>query len=117
MTRAICAFALTLVLGFAALGPARAQTQFDDAKLASFVSAAMAVSQLIEQWNPRIQSAQNEEEANALRQQAQTELVDAINRTEGMSVEEYQQIGEAARADPQLAERINTIYKDRTGQQ
>jgi hypothetical protein len=41
--------------------------------------------------------------------------VAAITRTEGITLEEYQEIGRAARDDPALAARINEIYEARTG--
>jgi Domain of unknown function (DUF4168) len=108
LSAAVLAFAL------AASGPAWAQTQaeFTDQKLESFVVAALAVEELIQQWNPRIQGAENAEEAAQLREQASTELVDAISRTEGITLEEYQEIGQAAQGDPDLRARIQRIYQD-----
>jgi Domain of unknown function (DUF4168) len=109
--------AAVLALALAASGPAWAQTQteFTDQQLESFVVAALAVEELIRQWNPRIQGAENAEQAAQLREQASTELVDTINRTEGITVEEYQQIGQAAQGDPDLAARINEIYQEQAG--
>jgi hypothetical protein len=106
-----------LALALAASGPAWAQTpaEFTDQKLESFVVAALAVEELIRQWNPRIQGAENAEQAAQLREQASAELVDTISRTEGITVEEYQQIGQAAQGDPDLAARINEIYQKQAG--
>jgi hypothetical protein len=109
--------AAVLALALAASGPAWAQTQteFTDQQLESFVVAALAVEELIRQWNPRIQGAESAEQAAQLREQASTELVDTINRTEGITLEEYQEIGEAAQGDPDLAARINEIYQEQAG--
>jgi Domain of unknown function (DUF4168) len=112
--RTLRTLALALALGLAA-GVAQAQTEFSDAKLESFVVAAIAVDEKIREWNPRIQAAQNEQEAAELREQASNEVLETIDGTEGMSVEEYQQIGQAAQADPELATRINEIYGEKTG--
>jgi hypothetical protein len=105
--------AAALALALAASGPAWAQTpaEFSDEQLESFVVAAVAVDQLIRQWNPRIQGAENAEQAAQLREQANAELVETITRTEGMTVEQYQAIGQAAQSDPDLAARINEIYQ------
>ena len=73
------------------------------------------MEELIRQWNPRIQGAENAEQAAQLREQASAELVDTISRTEGITVEEYQQIGQAAQGDPDLAARINEIYQNQAG--
>jgi hypothetical protein len=106
--------AAALALALAASGPAWAQTpaEFSDEQLESFVVAAVAVDQLIRQWNPRIQGAENAEQAAQLREQANAELVETITRTEGMTVEQYQAIGQAAQSDPDLAARINEIYQE-----
>jgi Domain of unknown function (DUF4168) len=109
--------AAVLALALAASGPAWAQTQaeFSDQQLESFVVAALAVEELIRQWNPRIEGAENAEQAAQLREQASTELVDTINRTEGITLEKYQEIGQAAQGDPDLAARINEIYQKQAG--
>ena len=106
-----------LALALAVSGPAwaQAQAEFTDQKLESFVVAALAVEELIRQWNPRIQGAESAEQAAQLREQASTELVDTINRTQGITVEEYQEIGQAAQGDANLAARINEIYQKQTG--
>lgn len=116
MKRTLCTLALALSLGLAMPGASRAQTEFSDAKLESFVVAAMAVDEKIREWNPRIQAAQDEQEATQLREQASSEVIETINETEGMSVDEYQQIGQAAQADPDLASRITAIYDQKTKQ-
>jgi hypothetical protein len=106
------------VIGAAAIAPLRAQTQTEvsDAKLESFVVAAVAVNKLMEEWSPRIQEAQNENEANTLRQQAQSEFVEAVEQTEGITLDEYQMIGQAAQQDPALNARIQKIYQTKIQQ-
>ena len=110
--------AAALALGLAASGPAwaQAQTEFSDQQLESFVVAALAVDEVIREWNPRIQAAENEEQAAQLREEANAELLETISQTDGMTIEEYQEIGQAAQADPDLAARINEIYQDKAGQ-
>ena len=108
--------ALALGLGLATTAFAQTQSDFSDTKLESFVVAAMAVDQKIQEWNPRIQAAQSEEEATKLREQASAEMIESIDQTEGISVDEYQQIGQAAQNDPALAARITEIYDERTEQ-
>ena len=54
-----------LALALAASGPVWAQTQpeFTDQQLESFVVAALAVDQLIREWNPRIEAAEDQGQA------------------------------------------------------
>ena len=106
-----------LAVGLAASGPvwAQAQPEFSDQQLESFVVAAIAVDEVIREWNPRIQAAEDDAQAAQLREQANAELVEVITQTDGITVEEYQEIGRAAQADPDLAARINEIYQEQSG--
>jgi Domain of unknown function (DUF4168) len=110
LRRATGAMILALSLVLLPTGAPRADEQYDQAKLESFVTAALAVNQLVEQWTPRIQSAQNETEAAQLREQANGELVAAIQHSNGISIDEYRQISEAAQNDPALMTRITEIF-------
>ena len=106
--------ALFLAAGLtvAALSPASAQeAPISDAKLQSFVVAVMKVSDLIDQWTPRIQAAKTAEEKAQLKGEAQGELAQAIQSTGGITVQEYQQIGRRAEGDQALQERIMKIVQ------
>jgi hypothetical protein len=94
---------------------AQAQPEFTDQQLEQFVVAAIAVDEVIREWNPRIQAAEDDAHAAQLREQANSELVEVITRTNGITIEQYQQIGRAAQADPDLAARINKIYQAKSG--
>jgi hypothetical protein len=106
--------ALLLATGLTAgvLSPARAQeAQISDAKLQSFVVAAMKVGELIDQWTPRIEAAKTAEERAQLKGAANGELVQAIQSTGDLTVQEYQQIGQRAEGDQALQERIMKIVQ------
>ena len=110
------AFSRALILAagptVAALSPASAQeAPISDAKLQSFVVAVMKVSDLIDQWTPRIQAAKTAEEKAQLKGEAQGELAQAIQSTGGITVQEYQQIGRRAEGDQALQERIMKIVQ------
>jgi mannitol-specific phosphotransferase system IIBC component len=112
LRRTTGAVIVALSLAFSAAGAAMAQEQYEQQKLESFVVAALAVNELVEEWTPRIQSAQDETEAAQLRDQANSELVDAISQSNGITVEEYREISQAAQADPALMARISEIFDD-----
>lgn len=114
--RSTGAIILALSLILTATGTPQAQDQYEQAKLESFVTAALMVNDLVEQWTPRIQGAQDETEAAQLRDQANSELVAAIESADGISVEEYREISQAAQADPQLMARISGIFDEREPQ-
>ncbi len=94
--------------------PALAAEEYSDAKLQSFVDAVLAVNAVVEQWRPQIQTAPNEADAREMAQKANDEMRAAVAGTEGITVEEYQAIAQAAQADPQLMARIDQTLK-RTG--
>jgi prophage tail gpP-like protein len=87
--------------------PSLAAEEYSDAKLQSFVDAVLAVNAVVEQWRPQIQTAPNEADAQAMAQKANDEMRAAVAGTEGITVEEYQAIAQAAQADPQLMARID----------
>jgi Domain of unknown function (DUF4168) len=113
--KVLTAGALALALAASSSAWAQAQTEFSDQQLESFVVAALAVDELIREWNPRIQAAENEEQATQLREEANAALLETISETDGITIEKYQEIGQAAQSDPQLAAKINEIYQEKTG--
>lgn len=115
MRKVLTAAALALALAASGSAWAQAQTEFSDQQLESFVVAALAVDELIREWNPRIQAAENDEQAAQLREEANAALLETITETDGITVEEYQEIGRAAQSDPELAARINEIYQEKAG--
>jgi Domain of unknown function (DUF4168) len=107
--KVLSAAALALALAASGSAWAQAQTEFSDQQLESFVVAALAVDELIREWNPRIQAAENDAQAAQLREEANAALLETIANTDGITIEQYQEIGQAAQGDPQLAARINEI--------
>lgn len=96
-------FVMAVCLGMWSAGVTHAQTQVEDGKLDSFVIAALTVQDLIDQWTPRIDGAENEEQAQQLVEEANTELAAAIEATDGITLDEYVEIRNAAQDDPALS--------------
>ena len=101
---------LAAALWAGAIATAHAQDTFNDTKLEAFVSAAIQIDRLIETWSLRIQTAGSEEEALQFRQQANQEMIQVVEATDGISVDEYREINLAARTDTALYGRIEAIY-------
>jgi Domain of unknown function (DUF4168) len=91
--------------------PLLAAEEYSDAKVQSFVDAVLAVNAVVEEWRPQIQTAPNEADAQKMAQQANEEMRAAVAGTDGITVEEYQAIAQAAQADPQLMARIDQAIK------
>ena len=92
-----------------------AQNAFDKAKVEAFVTAAMAVETVMAQWAPRIAGAANDREASMLHEQAVGELTGVVEKTAGITVEEYRDIARAAKDDAALHAEIMEIRERRSG--
>lgn len=114
-TSALRAALLAVALSLAAAAPAAAQTQYSEAKLQAFVTAAIAVSDLFEKWSPQINAAESQEKAEEMAHQADSEMIAAIENVPGISLEEYTQIIQDTRQDEALSDRIRGIYQKRSG--
>ena len=104
--------ATAILLSVTAIGVASAQVAVSDAKIHAFLSAAVSVNEVIEEWTPRVEGAESQEAANDLKVQANAEIKAVIEGTDGISADEYMQIAQAARTDPELSARIEKIYKE-----
>ena len=85
---------------------------FTDDQLTSFAEAAMKVVALRETYVGQIEATQDETERQALAQQAQQEMVTAIEDTDGITVESCNEIGEAAQNNPALNQRIVALLQE-----
>ncbi len=115
------AAALTISAGAAMISPAlaqdavpspapapQAQTQsFDDQKLQAFTVAFLAVSDVKERYTERFRQAPSDDEKQKVQVEATQEMEQAVDKTEGISVDEYNQIIQSAQTDEALAQKLN----------
>lgn len=99
--------AAAMLMG-AVLGDARAQQQvqpvmpdLSQGQIESFAGAALDVRQVEQDFNAEMQTAQDAQELERLHQEAQQQAQQAIENN-GLSVDEYNAIAQAAHQDPQL---------------
>lgn len=86
----------------------RQQMEISDEKLRQFSEARSAVQSVQDEYSQSIQSTQDEQKAQSLREQAQEAMVDAV-RDSGLSVSEYNQISQRARSDEEVARRLEKL--------
>ena len=110
--------AMAVLAGFllAAL-PASAQEggAFDDARLEAFVTAAIAVEDMADDWQARIAAAATPEEEAALNEAAAAALSEKIEASPGIDVDQYMEILGASRGDATLRRKIAELYARRKG--
>jgi hypothetical protein len=121
---------LGLAFGMASLAPAHAQTapapaqapaqsampaenmpseNFSDEQLRSFAVATLQIQDVGQEYQPRMEAAESTEEQQALAQEANAQMVQIVEQVEGITVPEYNAIAEAARANPEVMQQINTL--------
>jgi len=83
-----------------------------DQTIDTFVDAFVAVQDIRENYTERLHSASEESEAQALQQEAQEKMLQAVESA-GMSVQEYNEVALALQNDPQLMERVQEKAMDR----
>ncbi|MBN8245442.1 DUF4168 domain-containing protein [Nitratireductor aquimarinus] len=86
----------------------QAQTQsFDDQKLQAFTVAFLAVSDVKEQYTKRFQGASSDNDKQQVQAEATQQMEQAVEKTDGISVDEYNQIIQSAQTDEALAQKLN----------
>ncbi len=121
------AMAAPLATGGAALAqteapPAPMQQQapaaqdFSDETLRSFAVAFLEVDQINRTYTPQLEQAESPEQQQEIQQRASAEMVEAVEGSEGISVQEYTSIMQAAQANPELAQKL-TEYIGEASQQ
>ncbi len=105
------ALCLALVFTVPATDSAWAQSDYSDAKLESFVKAAIQVENLMREYKPRVDRAESPQRADSLRAEAKAKMEATIEQTPGITLDEYGRILVAADTDQALHDRIDTIYR------
>lgn len=107
-------------LAFGTVPAALAQAQPDGAalvqeerKLDSFVVAALAVDEVRNAYVAQLQTLEDEAAQQALIEEANVAIVQAVEDAEGITLEEYVAIGEAASTDPEIAAQLDTMMRER----
>ena len=101
---------VVLVGAVLALAPRASADEYSDATLEAFVFAAIEVSRRIETWRPLVESAADEDEREALIEEAQADLARAIEEADGIDEDEYYAIYNDARENEALRKRIDEIF-------
>lgn len=85
--------------------PHPAAPQMDEATVNKFVVAYGKVVELQQTYSAKLENAADQQEAQVIQQQAQQEMMSAVEEA-GISVEEYHQIVQTMQRDPALREKV-----------
>ncbi|MFU8815923.1 MAG: DUF4168 domain-containing protein [Pseudomonadales bacterium] len=82
-----------------------------DEQLEKFVDAVNSVEEVQQDYAAQIQAAEDVDKAQDLRQEAQEEMVTAVEES-GLSVDEFNLIAQQIQTDPALVARLQTILRE-----
>ena len=81
---------------------------FSDEELQQFVNLQDRIGEIREEYVSQIEAAESEDKARQLQQEAQSEMVSAIEDA-GMSVQEYNAIAVAYNSNPDIQKRVDEM--------
>jgi hypothetical protein len=87
--------------------PAVDASALSEDKLQSFAVAFVEVSRVTQSYQPQFETAQSDADRERIQMEAGQQMIQAVDAAEGITVDEYNQIIQAAQADPELAQKIN----------
>ncbi len=88
------------------------QTVLSDQKLDAYADAAIKVAKISLRVSPEIRAADNEEQRKDIFLRMQEEMVEAVHNTEGITVQEYNEISLMASQDSGLADDLRSRFED-----
>lgn len=83
---------------------------YSDDQLKKFVGASKKVAVVVQEYNPRLESLQDEGAREKVAQEANKKMVDAVH-DEGMTVDEFNNMSRAIQQDPTLMKRAQSMAK------
>ncbi|OOG23505.1 hypothetical protein B1C78_11275 [Thioalkalivibrio denitrificans] len=86
--------------------------QIDPDTLDRFVDAFVEVQHIREDFAERLQGVESEADAQAMQQEAQEEMISAVEDN-GLSVEEYNQVAMALQQDPAMMQQVQQMAQER----
>lgn len=88
------------------------EQDFDDETLEQFADAYVEVGEIHREYSERLQGAEATEDAQELQQQANDEMVEAIQAS-GLEVQEYSAVAAALERDPDMREQVVGMIEER----
>ncbi|WP_343737709.1 DUF4168 domain-containing protein [Achromobacter sp.] len=86
-------------------GMAPAVQKPTDQQLQKFASASQKISGVVDEYRPKVEAAKTDDAKQKVVKEADEKMVKLV-RADGLSVEEFNGIGQAVQQDPQLHDRL-----------
>jgi hypothetical protein len=92
--------------------------EFGDETLRSFAVAFLATEEISQRYQPQLeeaQAAQDQTKMQEIQREASQEMVTAVESVDGISVQEYTAVMQAAQTDPELAQKLTDFIGEASG--
>ncbi|TDR56037.1 uncharacterized protein DUF4168 [Halomonas ventosae] len=83
---------------------------FSDQQLQQFADASQEIAVISQEYTQQLQSAEDEQAQQDVRQEANDEMVKAVQDS-GLEVDTFNAIGQAIQQDPELMQRVQEMAK------
>lgn len=83
---------------------------FSDQQLQQFADASQEIAVISQEYTQQLQSAEDEQAQQDVRQKANDEMVKAVQDS-GLEVDTFNAIGQAIQQDPELMQRVQEMAK------
>lgn len=95
-----------------AAAPGASSQNFSDDKLKSFAVAYLQVDRVTQEYLPKLKQAKDTGAQQKVREEAGQKMVQAVESSNGISVNEYNQIAQSAQTDPELASKLTKYIQE-----
>ncbi|MFO7920223.1 MAG: DUF4168 domain-containing protein [Nioella sp.] len=85
---------------------AQSESSYSSEELDIFTNALLEVAEVRQKYTPQLQSAESEDDEMAIVEEANEEIMQVIEDTDGITVDRYTEIAQAASEDQELNQRI-----------
>lgn len=86
------------------------KTDFEEQELKTFVEIQKDIGEVRNEYAQKIQTVEDQEEAQALQEEARDELIGVVENAD-LSVEKYNQIAQAYQASPEVRKKVNEMVQ------
>lgn len=93
-----------------AQGAQEVKTDFEEQELKTFVDIQKDIGEVRNEYAQKIQAVEDQEEAQALQEEARDSLIDVVESAD-LTVEKYNQIAQAYQVSPEVRERVNQMVQ------
>lgn len=94
-------------------GGAEVETaDYSDAQLQAFAETALQVAEVRDDYAQQLEMTEGEADQQELIDEGNAAMLDVVENAQGITLDEYLEIGEAAAADPELGEQIAMMINE-----